>query len=316
MLDSKDKKFALKLLAPKKPKAAYARFKTEIAAIRKLNHPNIIKVVDSSDDPEFPYYVMEYVKGAVSLREALDSGKNPYSMDPVKAVDFFIQLSEVVKACEFVKVVHRDFSPGNVLLLPDGTIKVIDFGVCQIEGGETVTLTDESVGTHNYMAPECESGAEDKVDSRADLYSAGKLLWTAITGQKAFSRETPVFNSKSLRLMLPDCMNAWHLNHLFERTIRHDVSNRFKNAEDALVLGKHVKRVISNRFPPLEFLAELGCPSCGFGKVDGFPGNTLLFNLPEYMNKFVALRCNVCGYCFVLDIDTANKSLEKRKGLS
>ena len=94
---------------------------------------------------------------------------------------------------------HRDISLNNILFLADGSIRLIDFGICQIEDGETISLTGESLGTRNYAAPECESGNDSNIDIRSDIYSAAKVLWSAITSREAFAREEPVFQNLSMR---------------------------------------------------------------------------------------------------------------------
>jgi len=192
-------KYALKALAKGKPGQAYERFYREITAIKGLRHPYIIKVVDSSSpQDDFHYYVMELVEGAKPLQTVLGSPSNPFLSKPVASIDLFQMLVEAILACEKnePKIVHRDLSPANVLFAPNGTIRIIDFGICQVEGEATITLADEGVGTINYMAPECESGATGNIGAHSDLYSAGKILWSAVTGQRAFAREKPAFTYK------------------------------------------------------------------------------------------------------------------------
>jgi len=106
---------------------------------------------------------MELVPGAVSLKTLIESGNNSFYRDPLKSLSFFRKLLEVVIECDKnLKVVHRDLSPANVLILPDETIRVIDFGICQIEGAEPISLIVEGFGTIDYMAPECGSGVGDR----------------------------------------------------------------------------------------------------------------------------------------------------------
>ena len=135
--------FALKPLGKNKPKQAYERFYREIEAIKAANHPYIIKIFDhSTQGDDFNYYVMELVPGAVPLRTLIESGNNPFYRDPDKALGFFMKLLEVIIECDSnLNVVHRDLSPANVLVLQDETIRVIDFGICQIEGAETINLS-------------------------------------------------------------------------------------------------------------------------------------------------------------------------------
>ncbi len=179
--------FALKGLAKGKPKQAYERFAREIEAIKQIRHSSIIQIIDHSNPTdEFQFYVMEFVEGAKSLKHILSGSKNPYYANPQKSLQLFIQLVEAIYNWSESNIVHRDLSLGNVLVLSDDSIKVIDFGICQIDGGDTITLIDEGVGTPNYMAPECESGALGEVSIASDLYSAGKILWSIVTSMNAF----------------------------------------------------------------------------------------------------------------------------------
>lgn len=263
-------KFALKGLSKGKPKKAYERFAREIEAIKQLRHPNIIQIVDHSDpNDDFQFYVMESVEGAKSLKQIVSSDENPYYANPQKSLQLYIQIIEAIHAWSEVNIVHRDLSLGNILVSLDGSIKVIDFGICQIDDGNTITLVDEGVGTQNYMAPECESGAVGKVSVASDLYSTGKILWSAVTGMNAFSRENPVFNQKSLIKILPDNPETWHLQKIFETTIRQNPLERCKSAEDALNLSRHILFLVISGYPPLEKIhlihvrfSQLNCGAC------------------------------------------------------
>ena len=169
--------FALKTLSPGKPQKAYERFYREINSIKKLDHPYIIKIFDHSNQEDtFHYYVMEYIEGARPLKALLTSSDNPYFKDVIKSLKLLNQIANAILAYDNTNIVHRDLSPANILILPDETIKIIDFGICQIEDHETVTLLDENIGTPNYRAPECEAGTDDEITIRADVYSAGKLV--------------------------------------------------------------------------------------------------------------------------------------------
>jgi serine/threonine protein kinase len=225
-----------------------------------------VKIVDhSAPGDDFHFYVMPF-REAKSLQSLVRTDANPYFRQPLAALDMFRRIVEGIQACEQTHLVHRDLSPANILIHPDQSITIIDFGLCQVAEAETITLVDEGVGTQNYMAPECESGSDGIVSSCADLYSAGKILWAAITNNQAFSRESPAFTSKSLRALFPDHPMTWHLHHVFERTIRHKREDRFSNAEQALVTVRLVRHLITSSRPPLAYLKEW-CPICGWGRL-------------------------------------------------
>jgi len=292
--------WALKALAKDKPKRAYERFYREIAVVKELNHPKIIRVVDHSQmGAEFQYYVMEAPQGATPLKQLMEE-KSPYKEDPQNSLELFVQIVKVIEYCggRQPPVVHRDLSPANILVLPDGTIKVIDFGLCQVEGGTPITLVDEGVGTVNYMAPECESGADEQISYRSDVYSAGKILWSAFTNQRAFSRERPAFTSKSMKALFPEFREAWHLQRLFEATIRRLPANR-ANTAYLLLLARRITDSIKSGRPPLELMQQ-ECPLCFQGNLRPFQGSHMVFGNPP-PKGIVALQCEYCGYCFAIN---------------
>lgn len=309
-------RYALKALTKGKPRQAYDRFYREISAIKGLNHPYIVRVVDSSiPEDAFHYYVMELIEDAKPLMSVLGESKNPFFCNPVAALDLFQKLAEAILACEQnePKVIHRDLSPANVLLVPDGTIRIIDFGICQIEGEETITLIDEGVGTINYMAPECESGATGSIGTHSDLYSAGKILWSAITGQRAFSREKPTYTQKSLSKVFPDAPATWHLHHVFAKTIRHDPQNRWGSAKDAIAACHLVRRLIQEGYPPIGQVF-VRCPVCGVGKLKDFSGSHMVFGNPN-PDGICARQCTYCGICMAINVDCLQKSIKEAEAL-
>ncbi len=316
--ESKDSSslYALKALRNNGSEQAYKRFYREICAVKELDHPNIIKIFDHSDPKsDFHFYVMEYVEGAKSLDKLIFSSENPFYNDPYKALKLFKQICFAIFECEQSKssIVHRDLCPSNILFLPDSTIKIIDFGICQIEDEMPVTLTDEAVGTVNYMAPECESGADENIRIGADLYSAGKILWSAITGARAFSREKPVFTTKSMSEIFPGNPSTWHLFHIFEKTIRHDWRNRWGTAEHAISKARFVMHLIKSGYPPLESIASK-CPICGVGELDQFQGSHMVFGNPN-PRGIGAVQCNYCGICMAINYTLKRQNLKSREVL-
>src|ERR1043165_1766259 len=311
------KKYALKALKQDASEQGYQRFVREIYAVRSINHPNVIKVVDhSAIGDDFHYYVMEYIEGAVSLKKLLGTDYNPFEGSAIKSIGLFSQLVGAISAINLKGIVHRDLSPGNVLILPDRTAKIIDFGICQIVGHATITLVDEGVGTQNYMAPECESGSETDVDYRADLYSAGKLLWSAVTNLKAFAREAPAFTSHSLNSIYPRSPETWHLHHIFEKTIRHKPEDRFASPIRALDTARRLAYVISNGYPPLELLANQ-CSICGYGELHfSKPYGSVLHPFRNPLPDGVSTaQCDYCGYWQAIENGKISDALEKRRGL-
>jgi serine/threonine protein kinase len=205
--------YAAKVLKNVSSAQAYQRFYREVASIKNLDHPGIIKILDHSDkDGSFHFYVMEFDEEWTPLKGMVGTGQNPYHRNATRSIEVYIRILEALVACEAAGIVHRDLSLGNILVTPGDGIKLIDFGCCYVEAtGEYITLVDEAVGTPNYRAPETEGGNDAGITTRADLYSAGKILWSLVTNRKAFARQKPVFNELSLDTLLRDDPDTWHL---------------------------------------------------------------------------------------------------------
>ena len=303
--------YALKLLRNAGSPQAYQRFRKEISALHDIVHPNIIKTIyHSSKESKQQYYVMEYLPGSRSLKSLIAKENNFFKEDAKACVDLFIQIVSALDFCERMNtpILHRDLSPANILITSDKKIKIIDFGLCQIPGTEIITLVDEGVGTQNYLAPECESGAVGRTTIASDLYSAGKIIWTAVTGLMAFAREKPVYEDKSMENMFPEHQELWHLQRIFEHTIRHYPKNRWDSAWQAMSYTQHFRKIIIEGKPPLEKVWA-SCPICGIGKFENTLRPTEIYHgvLPE---GFLSVQCNTCGYCCLVN---NNKYLETLK---
>lgn len=156
-----------------------SRFRTEARSAGRLQHPNIVTVHDSDRDGDTAFLVMEYVQGE-DLKQHLDRGKR-YSLGEALRL-----LHDLLAALEFAHrqgVVHRDIKPANLLVEAGGSLKLTDFGVARIAGEGTRTQ-GSMIGTLKYMAPEQVQGL--KVDSRADLFSAGVVAYQLLTGTRPF----------------------------------------------------------------------------------------------------------------------------------
>ncbi len=170
-----------------KDPAFVARFRKEAKAAAGLNHPGIVAVYDSGEEPA-PYIVMELVAGH-TLRQLIHQGERVSLDDALSIVE------QTLAALEYShqrNIVHRDIKPANVMITNSGDVKVMDFGIARAmdDLGATLTSTWNVVGTAQYLSPEQAVG--DSADARSDIYSTGCLLFELLTGQPPFSGETPV----------------------------------------------------------------------------------------------------------------------------
>jgi serine/threonine-protein kinase len=176
--------------------AQRARLEREARSVAALNHPNIVTLFSVEEDGGTRFLVMEYVEGE-RLSERIPGGGLP----PREALRIGAAVADALATAHAQGIVHRDLKPGNVLLTPDGRVKVVDFGLARAFAGETApfrgpgrdtSLTQEglAVGTLHYMSPEQLEGAT--LDHRSDLYSLGVLLHEMVTGELPFAGESAV----------------------------------------------------------------------------------------------------------------------------
>jgi serine/threonine protein kinase len=166
-----------------------SRFEIEIETLRKLNHPNIVRLFGFGEENGRLFYAMELVDGN-SLEEALRQGQR---FTWREAVQIGIETCRALRHAHDRGVIHRDIKPGNLLLTADNRVKLSDFGIARLFGRSHLTCAGNVLGTAEYMSPEQAEGRP--VDSRADLYSLGALLYTLLAGR-------PIFHGKSLPEML------------------------------------------------------------------------------------------------------------------
>ncbi len=190
-----DRPVAVKVLFPEfaSDPNFVARFRREAQAAANLNHPNIVAVYDwgegdgESDDTYF--IVMEYVEGRTLAEIVKDEGP----LHPDRAADVGADVAAALGFAHKNGVLHRDIKPGNVLVTPNGTVKVADWGIGRALGAgveENLTQTGAVMGTATYFSPEQAQGLE--LDPRSDLYSLGVVLYELVTGRPPFSGDNPV----------------------------------------------------------------------------------------------------------------------------
>lgn len=161
-----------------------ARFEREVAALRKLNHPNVVELYESSVGTDLSYYAMEYVEGVTFMDHLREHKRIPWR----EVIDYGVQICGALKAAHNAGIIHRDLKPSNLLLTPDGQVKLTDFGVAQIFASGRLTVTGGVIGTAEYMSPEQAAGK--RADKRSDLYSLGAVMYVMLTGRPPFTGKT------------------------------------------------------------------------------------------------------------------------------
>jgi serine/threonine-protein kinase len=163
-----------------------ARFRREAEAVAALRHPNIVQVHDAGEVAGRPYFTMEYVEGG-TLAHGLAA--NPLA--PRRAAEILATLASAVQFAHQSGFMHRDLKPANVLLTPDGTPRITDFGLARsIGAGPEFTRSGAVIGTPSYMAPEQAMGRASAVGPAADIYALGAVLYEMLTGRPPFDGET------------------------------------------------------------------------------------------------------------------------------
>jgi serine/threonine protein kinase len=161
------------------------RFLREAEIGRTLNHPNIVRILERGEVAGVPYFTMELVAGETLLSFLRRETTAP----PRFAASIVAQVAEGLDLAHGKNVVHRDLKPSNVMLLPDGTARVMDFGIARAQRFDTLTATSAFMGTPHYVAPEMIEGPG--AGPQSDLYALGVVLFELLTGERPFDADSP-----------------------------------------------------------------------------------------------------------------------------
>jgi eukaryotic-like serine/threonine-protein kinase len=188
-----DREIALKVMRPRlaEDEAFVTRFRREARSAARLSHPNVVAVYDQGEDDGQVFLAMEYVPGH-TLRQVLT---HEGALTPRAALDILDPVLQALAAAHAAGIVHRDVKPENVILREDGVVKVADFGLARAvsslgEGQSSTASSGVILGTVSYLSPE--QVERSGVDVRSDVYAAGLVLYEMLTGEKAFSGESPI----------------------------------------------------------------------------------------------------------------------------
>ena len=210
------------------------RFRNESKAIAVLSHPNIVKIYDMGFSDRVQYIVMEYIDG-ITLKDYIDSERVLNWKD---AVHFVIQILRALQHAHNRGIVHRDIKPQNIMLLTDGTIKVMDFGIAKFAREESRTATDQAIGTVHYISPEQARG--DVTDAKSDIYSVGVMFYEMLTGCKPFDTDNPVSIAVMHMQNVPERPRNINpnipsgLEEIIMHAMEKDASKRYQTAADMI----------------------------------------------------------------------------------
>ena len=213
----------------------YRRFQREEEIGRRLDHPNIIKVLSPRHRSRM-YIVMEYVAG-VSLREIM---RDERPLRTARALDFACQVCEAMVYMHGQGVVHRDLKPENALITADGKVKLMDFGIALDQSARRLTWSGLSttIGTPDYMAPEQVSGRHG--DVRTDIYALGTMLFEMVTGNLPFARTNVYAMMQAKATEDPRPPSSFvleldpHLEEIILRAIERAPRTRYQSAAEML----------------------------------------------------------------------------------
>jgi serine/threonine-protein kinase len=231
---------------------ARKRFRKEALALSKLNHPNIETVFDFDTQDGTDFLVMEFIPGE-TLDKKLAGGPLPER----EISRLGMQLAEGLTAAHDQGVVHRDLKPGNLLITPDGRLKILDFGVAKLvepvgQAGVTIESVTQAVsGTLPYMAPEQLRG--ERIDARTDIHAAGMVIYEMGTGQRPFREDTAPRLTDVILHQMPTSPRAINprlspeLERITLKCLEKDPEDRYQSAKELLVDLRHVGTAVSGQ---------------------------------------------------------------------
>ncbi len=237
----------------------FARFRIEIDVLQSLNHANIVKTYEVSQESGQRFYVMEYLPGG-SLADRI---KRLGALPMHDALDITVSLCSALEHAHTAGVVHRDVKPANILFDENGRAKLVDFGIAKLAQTNGVTATRQVMGTVEYMSPEQAAGAG--IDSRSDIYSLGIVLYEMLTGRVPFRGQSVAAVLKNHQYAMPESPQAWNdsippwLNQLVLSMIEKEPDRR---PQSAAAVAEEIERGRRSREP-------IRCPQCGNSLEDG-----------------------------------------------
>jgi serine/threonine protein kinase len=217
-------------LAGEESENVIARFRREAQAAGRLSHPHIVSIYDFGEEEGTWFIAMEFIKGR-ELKECFEANERFTTASIVRI------MSQILEALDYSHrqgVIHRDIKPANIFLLPDGSVKVGDFGIAHIEASN-LTQVGAVMGTPSYMSPEQILGLP--VDGRSDLFSAGVILYQFLTGERPFSGSAATTMQKVLKEdpLPPSSLNVQapiEMDAIMRKALAKRPEDRFQTASE------------------------------------------------------------------------------------
>ena len=235
------RKVALKTMSPElaSNEDLLQRFYREAQSAGRLHHSNIVTIYDIDEVDGIPFIAMEYLEGE-DLKKIIDEGRD---LTLFKRLEIIVQASRGINYAHEHGVIHRDIKPGNIMVLEDGLVKLVDFGIARV-GESTMTRTGMVMGSPMYMSPEQVKGRT--VDNRSDIFSLGIVLYELLTGQTPFpGNETPTIlykivneDPEPIHLKFPDCPPE--LQQIISKSLSKELKDRFQSAEELAFELEHL----------------------------------------------------------------------------
>jgi eukaryotic-like serine/threonine-protein kinase len=309
-----DRQVAVKLLKPAlaSDTRLVERFRREAVAVARLSHPSIVAVFDTVHDGDVEAVVMELVPGD-TLRQRLDAvGRLPVGL----TMQIGIAIADALTAAHRARIVHRDIKPGNVLLDPEGRILLTDFGIAKaLHQTDDITSDDVFMGTAKYLSPEQVLGLP--IDSRADLYSLGVVLYECLTGQAPFQADTQAATAMArlqrdpvpVRKLRPGVPRQ--LDELVMELLARNADDRPRNAalvRDALVrllesgADEDATAVVTRDSTPEVGLPVPGAPRTPTSDDPTYPGGLVEVRGPRRYLVSILVLCTIAAVVVVAGV--------------